>query len=127
VTPQWSRRTIGLKVFCALAELGVDGYARLIDHQAAMGDALRSRLAAAGWVITNRTPLPVVTFTHAALRDGKVSAPELRDRIYARGNAWISALPDACGEPALRACITSYLTNEQDVAALVEELEAVRA
>lgn len=126
VTPQWSRRATGLKVFCALAELGADGYARLIDHQAAMGDLLRTALREAGWLIVNDTPLPVVNFTHPDIRVGRTTAVAIRDAIYARGNAWISALPDACGEPALRACITSYLTNEQDVAALVEELESVR-
>ena len=35
---QWSRRHIGLKVFMALAELGLEGYARsLVEHQARMG------------------------------------------------------------------------------------------
>ncbi len=126
VTPQWSRRATGLKVFCALAELGLDGYARLIDHQAAMGDLLRGQLGSAGWVVVNDTPLPVVNFTHADIREGRTTAIALRDAIYARGNAWVSALPDACGEPALRACITSYLTTEADIVALVEELEAVR-
>ncbi len=33
---QWSRRFIGLKVFLTLAELGSNGIAALIDHQAAM-------------------------------------------------------------------------------------------
>lgn len=127
VTPQWSRRATGLKVFCALAELGAEGYARLIDHQAAMGDLLRMRLEAAGWIVVNETPLPVVNFTHRDIREGRITAVAIRDAIYARGSAWISALPRACGEPALRACITSYLTNEGDIEALVEELEVVRS
>lgn len=126
VTPQWSRRATGLKVFCALAELGLGGYARLIDHQAAMGDLLRRRLVAAGWIVVNDTPLPVVNFTHPHVRDGRTTVTALRDAVYARGNAWISALPAACGEPALRACITSYLTTDADIEALVEELESVR-
>jgi glutamate/tyrosine decarboxylase-like PLP-dependent enzyme len=126
VTPQWSRRATGLKVFCALAELGVGGFARLIDHQTAMADLLRRRLGEVDWIVVNDTPLPVVAFSHPDIRQGHVTTTAIRDAIYARGNAWISALPDACGEPALRACITSYLTTEQDIEALVEELEAVR-
>lgn len=126
VTPQWSRRATGFKVFCALAELGVEGYADLIDHQAAMGDLLRERLGEAGWIVVNDTKLPVVNFTHPDIRAGRITNTAVRDAIYARGNAWISAVTLTGGEPTLRACITSYLTTPEDVAALVEELEAVR-
>lgn len=126
VTPQWSRRAIGFKVFCALAELGTDGYARLIEHQAAMGELLRERLRTAGWIVVNDTALPVVNFTHPDIRAGRTTTVAIRDAIYARGNAWISAVTLTGGEPTLRACITSYLTTPEDIAALVEELEAVR-
>ncbi len=124
VTPQWSRRATGFKVFCALAELGVDGYATLIEHQAAMGDLLRERLSEAGWIVVNDTPLPVVNFTHADIRAGRIANTTIRDAIYARGTAWISAVTLTGGEPTLRACITSYLTTPDDIAALVSELEA---
>ncbi|HSL83799.1 MAG TPA: aminotransferase class V-fold PLP-dependent enzyme, partial [Thermoanaerobaculia bacterium] len=59
-TVQWSRRAIGIKVFLSLAELGLDGYRRLVEHQAAMGDRLRALLAAAGWEVVNDTPRPLV-------------------------------------------------------------------
>ncbi len=124
VTPQWSRRATGFKVFCALAELGVDGYATLIEHQAAMGDLLRQQLGEAGWVVVNDTPLPVVNFSHPDIRAGRVTNTAIRDAIYARGTAWISAVTLTGGEPTLRACITSYLTTPDDIAALVEELAA---
>src|SRR5262249_40535548 len=57
-TIQWSRRSIGMKVFFTLAELGQAGVAAMIDHQAAMGRLLREELAAAGWRVTNDSPLP---------------------------------------------------------------------
>jgi glutamate/tyrosine decarboxylase-like PLP-dependent enzyme len=123
VTPQWSRRTTGLKLFCALAELGIDGYARLIDHQAAMGERLRELLVAAGWQLVNDTRLPVVCFTHPAIVAGRTTTAAVRDAIYARGNAWISEVQLGGRHKALRACITSYLTQEEDLSALVEELE----
>src|SRR5690606_17347151 len=126
VTPQWSRRATGLKVFAALAELGLPGYARLVEHQAAMGEALRARLAAAGWRVVNDTALPVVCFTHPEVDAGRITAAAIRDRVYARGGAWVSTVQLAGGAPVLRACITSYQTGPGDLEALVQELELAR-
>lgn len=126
VTPQWSRRATGLKVFAALAELGLPGYARLVEHQAAMGEALRARLAAAGWRVVNDTVLPVVCFTHPEVDAGQITAATIRDRVYARGGAWVSTVELAAGAPVLRACITSYQTGPEDLEALVQELELAR-
>jgi aromatic-L-amino-acid/L-tryptophan decarboxylase len=122
-TTQWSRRSIGLKVFMALAQVGVRGYARIIAHQAAMADLLRSRLREKGWMVVNDTPLPVVCFTHPALRgrDGATAAA-VRE-IHARGRVWISEVRPGGGEPLLRACITSYQTEPSDLEVLLEELE----
>lgn len=122
VTPQWSRRATGLKVFFALAELGLDGYARLIEHQAAMGDLLRERLTAAGWIVVNEAVLPVVNFTHPAIREGRTTTAAVRDAVYARGQAWISEVQLTGQGKALRACITSYETTPEDVEVLVGEL-----
>ena len=41
---QWSRRFIGLKVFFALAEMGVSGFQKQIDHQTSIGNILRKKL-----------------------------------------------------------------------------------
>src|SRR5439155_24480384 len=82
---QWSRRFIGLKLFLALAERGEAGYAAMIDHQARMGDLLRSRLAEAGWRIVNDTPFPLVCFTRDGLDPAKFLAS-----LYARQIAWMS-------------------------------------
>jgi glutamate/tyrosine decarboxylase-like PLP-dependent enzyme len=124
---QWSRRSIGTKLFVALAELGLDGYARLIDHQIRMGDALRDRLRAAGWIIVNETPLPLLNFTAPEIRDGRVSTGAILQSIYARGQTWISEVVVGGRERALRACITSYDTREEDLDVLVMELEVARS
>jgi aromatic-L-amino-acid/L-tryptophan decarboxylase len=124
-TAQWSRRMIGLKVFLSLAELGLDGYAALIDTQAAMGDLLRSELAAAGWIVCNDTRLPVVCFTHADIRTGRLRTTGMLDALYARGRVWISDVAFG-GEQVLRACITSYRTDASDIDCLLGELEEVR-
>ena len=125
-TVQWTRRAIGLKVFMALAALGAGGYAELIEHQTQMGDLLRARLRAAGWVVRNETPLPVVCFTHADILKGRLTTGQILERIYARGKVWISEVVLGGQERVLRACITSYLTNESDLECLIDELEEIR-
>lgn len=126
VTTQWSRRAIGLKVFFALAELGLDGYANLIDHQTQMGEVLRHLLENAGWSIVNDTPLPVVCFTHDDIVSNRCTTAGILKTIYEHGKVWISDVVIGNQPKVLRACITSYLTNEKDLQVLIEELEHAR-
>ena len=121
-TTQWSRRFIGLKLFMALAEAGVDNFAARIEHQTDMGDLLRDGLRASGWRIVNETPLPVVCFSHPQLDAEQLS--RLLEELYAQGTAWISQARLKGDMPALRACITSYRTQAEDVAFLVETLDS---
>jgi glutamate/tyrosine decarboxylase-like PLP-dependent enzyme len=130
-TVQWSRRATGIKVFLSLAELGLDGYRRLIEHQAAMGDRLRELLTGAGWEVVNHTPLPLVCFTHPELEApgrprGKSRIGEVVAEVVRRNRAWISKVVLTGGRPVARACITSYRTGEDDLRVLVEELETAR-
>jgi glutamate/tyrosine decarboxylase-like PLP-dependent enzyme len=122
VSLQWTRRSLGLKVFAALAERGLSGYASMIDRQVAMGDALRARLAAAGWRVVNDTPLPVVCFTHPLIAAGKTTAGRVAGAVVRGGRAWISPVKLAGGPPVLRACITSYRTTTDDLDVLVAAL-----
>ena len=87
-----------------------------------MGNALRRKLLAAGWEVVNDTPLPVICFTHPKIIDGTTTPEAIRDSIYERGTAWISAVHLTGKGMALRACITSYLTNEEDLDELVQQL-----
>lgn len=114
---QWSRRFTGLKVFLALAVAGWDGYAAAIRHQTAMGNLLREELRAAGRQIVNRTELPVVCFA------GKGDPEEIVRRVVTSGAAWISTtrLRD---QTVIRACITNYRTQPEDIRALVEAVSA---
>jgi glutamate/tyrosine decarboxylase-like PLP-dependent enzyme len=118
---QWSRRFIGLKVFLSLLVAGWDGYADAIRHQTAMGAALRGRLASAGWEIENRSPLPVVCFSRPDLDEDRLK--EIAMRVVASGESWISTTLLAGSKLVLRACITNFLTEESDLAALVESLK----
>jgi aromatic-L-amino-acid/L-tryptophan decarboxylase len=123
MSPQWSRRFIGLKVFMALAAVGRDGYARQIEKDCRLGDRLRARLRENGWQLVNSTPLPVVCFIPPTSERG-ASTEELAriaGQVNTSGVAWIS-VAQLAGRPALRACITSYRTTESDIDTLCAAL-----
>lgn len=119
---QWSRRFIGLKVFMMFAVRGVEEIAQRIEHQCAMGDYLRRRLRAEGWAVLNETPLPVVNFTHPAIAARKDRMTEIVSDLKARDVAWISQTLLGGSVPALRASITNFETQPDDIAALVDGL-----
>lgn len=110
---QWSRRFTGLKVFMSLAAAGWAGYADVIDRQIALGETLREKLREEGWRIVNESPLPVVCFS----KDGE-SADDIVRRVVQSGEAWVSTARLSNGEECVRACITNFLTDEEDVVAL---------
>lgn len=122
-TIQWTRRTMGLKVFMSLAELGLDGYRRLVERQAEIGDFLRRRLNEESFEVVNDTALPLSCFTHLLIREGKLTTTEVLSNIYARGKVWISDVAPGEGERLLRACVTHYDTNEDDIECLIDELK----
>jgi aromatic-L-amino-acid/L-tryptophan decarboxylase len=125
---QWSRRFAGLKVFLALATAGRVGFGAQIDRDMALGDRLRAGLSADGWRIRNRTALPIVCFDDPLTEPGR-SATYLRtilDTVTATGRAWLS-LVTLDGRTALRACITSYRTDETTIASLRRLLADARA
>lgn len=117
VTPQWSRRFIGLKFFMSLACYGEEGYVRMFDHQVRMSGLLRELLEKDGWQIVNDTPLPVICFC----RDG-VDIPEFVAGLHRNQIAWMAATRLGGGEPVVRACITSFRTTEQDIREVAEAM-----
>ncbi|MGH7712788.1 MAG: pyridoxal phosphate-dependent decarboxylase family protein [Gemmatimonadaceae bacterium] len=121
---QWSRRFIGLKVFFALAEHGMEGLGRIIERQANIAYQLRERLRAAGWRIVNDSQLPLVCFTHEAIDGQNLTTQMVVDRVLARGRCWISQVTLPRDTHALRACITSFETTDADLDILVEDLES---
>jgi glutamate/tyrosine decarboxylase-like PLP-dependent enzyme len=128
---QWSRRAIGLKVFLTLAVAGWDGYAAALRHQVRMGDLLRDELRGSGWTMLNQTPLPVVCFTDNASGDGDAAdaarLDAIRARVVAGGRAWLSTTRLTGIGPVLRACVTSFETQPEDVRVLVDALEEARS
>ena len=126
-TVQWSRRAIGVKVLCALAEGGLAGAGELFERQARVADRLRERLRATGWEVLNETPLPVVCFTHPDVRAGRRCPAEVVATLVGRGRAWVSEIVLGGRTHALRACITSFYSDESDLDVLLDELERARA
>jgi glutamate/tyrosine decarboxylase-like PLP-dependent enzyme len=125
---QWSRRFIGLKLFLSLAVAGWEGYEAAITHQTAMGALLREELEASGWKVINRTPLPVACFIDAQSPEGAQMSylEEIARKVVTSGKAWISTTLLGHDKPVLRACITNYRTEEEDVRALVSALNEAR-
>jgi glutamate/tyrosine decarboxylase-like PLP-dependent enzyme len=125
---QWSRRFIGLKVFLSLMVAGWDGYSTVIRHQTAMGDLLRRELETSGWEVVNRTKLPVVCFVDRRDPEGKSVAfiEAVAREIVSSGEAWISTTRLNKDLPVLRACITNYRTEPEDILALVRALNKAR-
>jgi aromatic-L-amino-acid decarboxylase len=119
---QWARRFIGLRLFLVLAAHGREGIAARIDHQVRVAGHLRSTLRARGFAICNETPLPLVCFTHPRL-PGQEAHDRLARRLRLDQIAWISRVTLAGPTCALRACITSYETQLEDVEALAQALE----
>ncbi|MFT5391170.1 MAG: glutamate/tyrosine decarboxylase-like PLP-dependent enzyme, partial [Gammaproteobacteria bacterium] len=127
-TFQWSRRFIGLKLFMALASLSAGGYGDMIDRQALVGERLRVRLRNDGWTMVNDTPLPLVCFRcPGAQAQSLTQTNQFVERVNDGGKVWISSIEMPNGESALRVCITSFDTREDDLDMLVSELDAARA
>jgi glutamate/tyrosine decarboxylase-like PLP-dependent enzyme len=120
---QWSRRFIGAKVFATLAELGAEGYAKMIEGQAEQAHRLRAKLKGAGWQVVNDTPLPLVCFKHPALQQAQ-AVQQIARRVVERGRAWISTVSLPGIGSVLRACVTSFKTTEHDLDVVMAELEA---
>jgi glutamate/tyrosine decarboxylase-like PLP-dependent enzyme len=120
---QWSRRAIGLKLFTAMAAIGVAEMAARIKRQFEMGERLRQGLRRDEWRIVNDTELPIVCFTPA--EGGEEAVRRIEAGVTGSGRAWIS-LVRVRGELALRACITSYETAPADIDELLALLDEAR-
>jgi glutamate/tyrosine decarboxylase-like PLP-dependent enzyme len=122
---QWSRRFTGAKVFLSLLVAGWDGYAAAIRQQTAMGALLRRELEENDWQSVNETELPVVCFVDSR-DDVPAHSEAILNEVLASGRAWISTTRLGTGRHVLRACVTNYRTDEEDVRALVQALNEAR-
>jgi len=122
---QGSRAANGLRVLAHLVQ--PRRLAARIEREAALGDMLRKRLRASGWTITTTTPLPVVTATHVAIREGRVSAEAIVRRLAREGVLAKVETPRPGEPPSIRLGIISRRTGRADVEAVVAMLNAAVA
>ena len=119
---QWSRRFIGLKLFLSLAVAGWQGYEEVLRHQTEMGHELRRAAIADGWLVVNDTPLPLVCLARSPGGDPPEVTAALVRQAVGSGQVWVSAAALPGGRAAVRACITNFRTQPQDLAALLAHL-----
>jgi glutamate/tyrosine decarboxylase-like PLP-dependent enzyme len=122
---QWSRRFIGLRVFMALLAESWTGMVTRVERHVDLAETLRGWLLAEGWVLLNPTPLPILCValrSHVGSVEGTVY-DDWAQAINARGQVRLSATR-AGGQAALRICICSHLTEQEDLRALMTELAA---
>jgi glutamate/tyrosine decarboxylase-like PLP-dependent enzyme len=121
---QWSRRFIGLKVYLSLLMLGWEAYEQIVERQIKIGKLLKAELQKYGWFIFNHTDLPIVCFGKESFKENPDAAIKLNNKILASGGAWLSVY-NINGINTLRACITNYATDEDNISELVEILQQV--
>ncbi|MBZ0213805.1 MAG: hypothetical protein K8H99_08405 [Nitrospirae bacterium] len=120
-TMQWSRRFIGLKVFSALANLGLRGLAEHIERQCALADRLAELALERGYRVEAHSPLALVVLTKPGLA---IPYETWLERIYAHNDAWVSLVPLGDGRKGIRACVTHYATQASDLERLLEIMDA---
>lgn len=78
--------------------------------------------------MANDTPLPVACFNNARPEFDIGTCQMIVDQVIKSGRAWISTIQlGQTKRPAIRACITNFRTDGQDLDQLVNALEEARA
>ncbi len=122
---QWSRRFIGLKLYLSLLFYGWEGYDQVIEHQRQLGVFLKMQLKAANWQIKNNTPLPIACFIDDTISSNKDFTNFVCNEVIQGGESWMSQYP-INGVNTLRLSITNYASSEEDVIALVAQVNQAR-
>ena len=117
---QWSRRFLGLRLFMGLAAAGWDGYAAHVERAVASAARIAELLSARGWRVVNRSPAAVLCLEPPS---GLGEARSIVTRVVASGQAWVSVAAFE-GRDIVRVCVTHGETAPQDIATLVEALNA---
>jgi glutamate/tyrosine decarboxylase-like PLP-dependent enzyme len=117
---QWSRRFLGLRLFLSLAAAGWSGYARHVERSVELIALLKEKLVAKGWSIANASSLAVLCIEPPP---GLGPVRAIVGGVLASGRAWISVASFE-GRDIIRACVTHGETTPDDIAQLVDALEA---
>jgi glutamate/tyrosine decarboxylase-like PLP-dependent enzyme len=121
-TVQWSRRFLGLRLFLALAAAGWSGYAGHVERAVDLIESLKAKLLALGWRTPNGASLAILCIEPPP---GSRDVRSIVARVLASKAAWIS-IANFEGRDVIRACVTHGQTTPEDIARLVDELEAAK-
>jgi len=109
-TPELSRRARGVDAWAALAALGRDGVAALVERCCAHARAFAHGLRAAGFDVLNDVVLNQVLVSFGDAAATRALAARLQDD----GTCWCG-LTEWRGRVALRISVSSWATTEADV------------
>lgn len=112
----WSRRFNGLKLYMSLLVLGEEGYRKLFRHSMMLANFFRDLLSKKeGWIILNKTPLPIVLFRPSKL----ISFEEIEkfvQKINSKGECWITTTKIGQDNiPAIRVGFPNFITKTSDI------------
>lgn len=118
---EFSRRARGIPIWAALASLGRDGLAAMIDRHLRQAEHLAHRLREAGYQVLNRVVLNQVLVR----ADSDEETIAIRSAAQASGEVWFGPTLWQ-GRPAFRLSISSWRTTDADIehlAALLARLK----
>ncbi|HZI92631.1 MAG TPA: pyridoxal-dependent decarboxylase [Patescibacteria group bacterium] len=123
-----SRRFDALKVWLSLRQHGRRGYEEAVERQIALAEYLHARLSESeDFEAMSRPSLGVLCFryvpAHLKGRDAELDALQMtiQDEVQRRGTSWIST-SILGGRRVFRFCVTSYLSRERHVDAMLEQV-----
>ena len=122
---QWSRKFLGLRFYFALLMYGWSGYESMVSEKLRLGAYLKNRLTEESWNVVYHTPLPVVCFEDG-LTNLLKSSEEICQHLNDSGKTWLSTYPIS-GKSYLRACITNFMTTENEIDHLIQLLNQARS
>jgi glutamate/tyrosine decarboxylase-like PLP-dependent enzyme len=126
---QQTRGFLALKVWMALKFHGVDGYTASIEHDLCLADRLAKRVRESDELELVAEPsLSIVCFRYAppSVRDDEDKLGQLNKRlleaVQLSGAAFLSSTTIR-GAFCLRACVINHRSTEQDIDALIAQIE----
>ena len=124
-TPETSRRMRGIEVWTAIATLGRDGVAELVEHNCRQARRFAAGLREAGHEVLNDVVLNQVL---VAFGDARTTGEVIRE-VQREGTCWCAGTSWS-GRTAMRISVSSWATTDDDVerslAAIVRVAEQVR-
>jgi glutamate/tyrosine decarboxylase-like PLP-dependent enzyme len=121
-TPQSSQRARGAEVWAALAALGRDGVAGLVERTCRLARRMADGMRESGFAVLNDVVLNqvVVDFGGAARTDAVIGAVQRDGTCWCGPTTWQ-------GRPAMRISVSGWSTTEEDIDASIAAIRACAA